>query len=103
MSERGPGTSFGTRGTAAGAARGPGGVRPGEREGRGHQERASYRAPLHPLPAIVFLVVTGIIIWSDFNHGGPIPHTVIPRAMAGVLIAATGFPVYYLWRAGKRA
>ncbi len=73
------------------------------REGRGHQERASYRTPLHPLPAIVFLVVTGIIIWSDFNHGGPIPHTVIPRAMAGVLIAATGFPVYYLWRAGKRA
>jgi hypothetical protein len=51
----------------------------------------------------VFLIVTAIIIWSDFSNSGAIPHTIIPRAMAGVLIAATGFPVYYLWRAGKRA
>ena len=73
------------------------------REARGEQDPASYRTPLHPLPAIVFLVVTGVIIWSDFSNSGPIPGTVIPRAMAGVLIAATGFPVYWLWRGRRRA
>ena len=73
------------------------------REKRGEQAAMSYRTPLYPLPAVVFLVVTSVIIWSDFSNSGAIPHTVIPRAMAGVLIAATGFPVYYLWRASKRA
>jgi len=72
------------------------------RERSGSQSPASYRTPLFPLPPIVFLIVTAIIILSDFNNSGPIPHTPIPRAMAGVLIAATGFPVYYLWR-GRRA
>ena len=72
------------------------------RERRGEQEPASYRTPLHPLPAIVFLVVTAVIIWSDFSSSPPFTalarHGIpIPRAMAGVLIAATGFPVYWLW------
>lgn len=67
------------------------------RESRGEQASASYRTPLYPLTPIVFLVVTGVIIWSDFTNSGAIPHTPIPRAMAGVLIAATGFPVYWIW------
>jgi hypothetical protein len=41
-------------------------------------------------------------MWSDFTNSGAIPHTPVPRAMAGVLIAATGFPVYGLWRAMHR-
>ncbi len=67
------------------------------REKRGEQGSASYRTPLYPLTPLVFLVVTAVIIWSDFTNSGPIPHTIIPRAMAGVLIAATGFPVYWIW------
>ncbi len=72
------------------------------REARGQQERASYRTPLYPIVPIVFLAVTGIIIWSDFTNSGAIPGTPIPRAMAGVLIAATGFPVYWIWKARAR-
>src|SRR5262249_20819684 len=76
-----------------------------KRERSGELPPASYRTPLYPLTPIVFLVVTLVIIVSDFTTGGFIPHTFIPRAMAGVLIAATGFPVYYLWhgRAAARA
>lgn len=73
------------------------------KEKRGEQGAPSYRTPLYPLTPIVFLLVTGIIIWSDFSNSGAIPGTFIPRAMAGVLIAATGFPVYWLWRGRKRA
>jgi amino acid transporter len=73
------------------------------REKRGEQGAASYRTPLYPVTPIVFLVVTGVIIWSDFSNSGAIPGTFIPRAMAGVLIAATGFPVYWLWRGRKSA
>ena len=73
------------------------------KEKRGEQGPPSYRTPLFPLTPIVFLVVTGVIIWSDFSNSGAIPGTVIPRAMAGVLIAATGFPVYFLWRGRRRA
>jgi len=74
------------------------------REGRGEQGAASYRTPLYPLTPIVFLVVTAVIIWSDFTNSGPIPGTPIPRAMAGVLIAATGLPVYWFgWRGRPRA
>ena len=73
------------------------------KEARGEQGAPSYRTPLYPLTPIVFLVVTGVIIWSDFSNSGAIPGTFIPRAMAGVLIAATGFPVYFLWRGTKRA
>jgi len=71
------------------------------REKRGEQGVATYRTPLFPLTPLVFLIVTAIIIWSDFSNSGSIPGTPIPRAMAGVLIAATGFPVYWLWR-GRR-
>jgi APA family basic amino acid/polyamine antiporter len=71
------------------------------REKRGQQGVATYRTPLFPLTPAVFLIVTAIIIWSDFTNSGSIPGTPIPRAMAGVLIAATGFPVYWLWR-GRR-
>jgi amino acid transporter len=73
------------------------------RESRGHQAPASYRTPLHPLPAIVFLVVTAVIIWSDFSSSEHFKGTPIPRAMAGVLIAATGMPVYWLWRGRLRS
>jgi amino acid transporter len=73
------------------------------REATGAQGATEYRTPLYPLTPIVFLVVTAVIIWSDFSNSGPIPNTVIPRAMAGVLIAATGFPVYWLWRGRKKA
>jgi amino acid transporter len=73
------------------------------REARGQQAQASYRTPLYPLTPLVFLIVTTVIIWSDFSNSGPIPNTVIPRAMAGVLIAATGFPVYWLWRGRHKA
>ncbi|MCC6348835.1 MAG: amino acid permease [Candidatus Eisenbacteria bacterium] len=83
------------------------------REKRGGASAAaaapSYRSPLHPLPAIVFLVVTAVIIWSDFSSSAPFTSLArlglpVPRAMAGVLIAATGFPVYWLWwRRGRTA
>ncbi len=73
------------------------------KEARGEQGPPSYRTPLYPLTPIVFLVVTAVIIWSDFSNSGLIPGTFIPRAMAGVLIAATGFPAYALWFGRKRA
>lgn len=69
---------------------------------RGELPAPEYRAPLHPLPAILFLVVTAVIIWSDFSSSTPFTSLAaigipVPRAMAGLLIAATGFPVYWLW------
>lgn len=62
----------------------------------------SYKTPLFPLPAIVFLAVTAVIIWYDFTNSTPFTSLAkfgipVPRAMAGVLIAATGLPVYWLW------
>lgn len=72
------------------------------KEKRGEQGATSYRTPLYPLTPIVFLLVTGVIIWSDFSNSGAIPGTFIPRAMAGVLIASTGFPAYYIWRRMQR-
>lgn len=74
-----------------------------DRERRGLLPAPSYRAPWHPWPAIVFLAVTAVIIWSDFSSSAPFEGTFIPRAMAGVLIAATGFPVYWLWYGRRRA
>lgn len=77
------------------------------REKTSGEAGTGYRTPLYPLPAIVFLVVTAVIIWSDFSSSAPFTGGLfdvlaqanirIPRAMAGVLIAATGFPVYWLW------
>ena len=77
------------------------------REARGEIPRPSYRTPLYPFTPIIFLVVTAVIIWSDFSASAPFAGLqqmgiTVPRAMAGVLIAATGFPVYWLWRARKR-
>lgn len=78
------------------------------REARGEIPRPSYRTPLYPFTPIIFLVVTAVIIWSDFSASAPFAGLqqmgiTVPRAMAGVLIAATGFPVYWLWRARKRS
>ncbi len=66
-----------------------------------------YRTPLYPLTPILFLVVTAVIIWSDFSSSAPFEGLAklgipIPRAMAGVLIAATSFPIYWLWRGRRR-
>jgi basic amino acid/polyamine antiporter, APA family len=57
---------------------------------------SDYRTPLFPLTAIVFILVTVVLIGSDLHDAGW-------RAAAGVLIAATGFPVYYFWRGRRRA
>lgn len=75
------------------------------REARGAEAPASYRTPLYPLTPIVFIAVTTAIIWSDFSNSTPfegLPFPV-PRAAAGVLIAATGFPAYWLWWGRRRA
>ena len=82
-----------------------------EREGR--IAAPSYRAPFHPFPAAVFILVTVVIIYSDFTSstplriegfGGPLADllALVPRAGLGVLIALLGFPVYALWK-GRRA
>jgi len=74
------------------------------REARGELAAPSYRSPLHPITPIVFLLVTAVIIWSDFSASAPFTSLAklglpVPRAMAGLLIALTGFPVYWLmWR-----
>ncbi len=73
------------------------------RERRGELPAPSYRTPFFPLTPILFIVVTAAIIWSDFSTSAPfetllrLTHIPIPRAMAGVLIAATGFPAYWFW------
>lgn len=70
---------------------------------------SGYRTPLYPLTPILFILVTAAIIWSDFSASEPFAQLPfpIPRAMAGVLIAATGFPAYWFWwgrhREAKRA
>ena len=77
------------------------------RESRGEMGAASYRTPLYPFTPILFLVVTAVIIYSDFSSSAPFEGLAklgihVPRAMAGVLIAATSFPVYWLWRGRRR-
>ena len=64
-------------------------------EGAPAAERSGYRTPLYPLTPLVFILVTVAIIASDLSSSGW-------RAAAGVLIAATGFPVYLAWK-GRRA
>jgi len=82
-----------------------------EREGR--FEAPSYRALLYPLTPILFILVTLVIIYSDFTSstplriagfGGPLADllALVPRAGIGVLIALLGFPVYWLWK-GRHA
>ena len=63
-----------------------------EREGR--IEAPSYRTPLYPLTPILFILVTVVIIASDLSSSGW-------RAAAGVIVAALGFPVYYVWKGRK--
>jgi basic amino acid/polyamine antiporter, APA family len=77
-------------------------------ERAGKIARPSYQAPLFPLTAIVFMAVTAAIIGYDFKSSEPfegilrVTHVPVPRAAAGVLIAALGFPVYWLWK-GRHA
>lgn len=56
---------------------------------------SAYRTPLFPLTAVLFILVTVGLIASDLTASGW-------RAAAGVIIAALGFPVYWLWK-GRRA
>jgi len=58
---------------------------------RGEFPQPSYRTPLYPLPAIVFIIATAAIIVSDLTSTGL-------RAWAGVGIAALGLPVYLVWK-----
>jgi amino acid transporter len=61
------------------------------REREGSSPDSSFRAPLYPLTAWVFIVATVGIIVSDLSASGW-------RAWAGVGIAALGFPVYLFWK-----
>jgi APA family basic amino acid/polyamine antiporter len=60
------------------------------RERREGRRLSEYRTPLYALTAGVFILVTVGLIVSDLTATGW-------RAWAGVAIAATGFPVYWLW------
>ena len=64
-----------------------------ERDGR--IPAPPYRTALFPLTPLLFISVTVMIIASDLHDSGW-------RAAAGVLIAALGFPVYWLWK-GRRS
>jgi APA family basic amino acid/polyamine antiporter len=64
------------------------------REARGEIEKPHYRTPLYPATPIVFVLATAGIIASDLHDSGW-------RAAAGVIIAALGLPVYWLWK-GRR-
>ena len=50
-----------------------------------------YRAPLFPVTPFLFILVTIALIASDLA-------TSQWRAMAGVLVAALGFPIYHVWK-----
>jgi hypothetical protein len=52
---------------------------------------ATYRTPLYPISAGLFILVTVGLIASDLTASGW-------RAAAGVIIAALGFPVFLLWK-----
>jgi APA family basic amino acid/polyamine antiporter len=65
------------------------------REREGGMPRAVYRAPLYPLTAWLFILVTVGLIASDLSASGW-------RAAAGVAIAALGFPVYWVWKGRAR-
>jgi amino acid transporter len=60
-----------------------------EREGRA--PASPYRTPLYPAAPWLFILVTLALIVSDLGSSGW-------RAMAGVAVAAVGFPVYYVWK-----
>jgi len=61
------------------------------REREGKASPSAYRTPLFPITAILFILVTVGLIASDLTASGW-------RAAAGVIIAALGFPVYYVWK-----
>jgi APA family basic amino acid/polyamine antiporter len=65
------------------------------REARGELPAPEYRTPLHPVPGILFILVTAALIGSDLAASGW-------RAAAGLIVAALGFPVYS-WMTGRRA
>jgi amino acid transporter len=65
------------------------------REARGELPAPEYRTPLHPLPGILFILVTAALIASDLSESGW-------RAAAGLIVAALGFPVYS-WMTRRRA
>jgi APA family basic amino acid/polyamine antiporter len=56
---------------------------------------SEYRTPLYPLTPLLFVIATFGIIASDLSSSGW-------RAAAGVIIAATGIPVYFLWPGIRR-
>jgi APA family basic amino acid/polyamine antiporter len=66
------------------------------RERESGQRLSEYRTPLYPFTPIVFIIVTVAIIASDLSASGW-------RAAAGVIIAALGFPVYFVWRRRRSA
>ncbi|MBI1798436.1 MAG: amino acid permease [Candidatus Eisenbacteria bacterium] len=66
------------------------------RETAGLMAAPSYRTPLYPLTPLLFVLVTVVIIASDLHDSGW-------RAAAGVMIAALGFPVYWVWKGRRTA
>ena len=66
------------------------------REAQGEIASPEYRTPWFPLPALLFIVATAMIIVSDLHDSGW-------KAWAGVGIAALGLPVYWLWKGRRRA
>lgn len=50
-----------------------------------------YRTPLFPATPVIFILVTIVLIASDLA-------TSQWRAAAGVVVAALGFPIYYVWK-----
>ncbi|MEP7029092.1 MAG: amino acid permease [Candidatus Eisenbacteria bacterium] len=64
------------------------------RRTRAGQDVHPYRTPLYPLTPIVFIVVTVVLIGGDLTASGW-------RAWAGVGMAATGIPVYLLWKRAR--
>jgi amino acid transporter len=64
--------------------------------GGGSPEGGSYRTPLFPITPILFILATGLLIVSDLTASGW-------RAGAGVMIAASGFLLYEIFIARKRA
>jgi APA family basic amino acid/polyamine antiporter len=61
------------------------------REQRAGERSSAYRTPLYPVTAVLFILVTVLIIASDLSASGW-------RAAAGVIVAALGLPVYFLWK-----
>jgi amino acid transporter len=66
------------------------------RERESGRRLSAYRTPLYPLTPILFILVTVAIIASDLSSTGL-------KAAAGVIIAALGFPVYFVWRRKRSA